>query len=346
MEEKIMKRWIWWVVLIFGFGMNAPGLARVNLVKVRLMEVTHSVFYAPQYAALNLGFFRGEGLDVVLTNGQGTDKVMVAVLSDQADIGFGGPEAVLYVYKEGKRDHPMVFAQVTAADGSFLVGRKPEPDFQWMNVKGKTIIGGRKGGMPEMTLEHVLKKNHLRPGKDVIIDTGIQFALMAPAFLNGRGDYVALFEPTASSLERAGKGYIMASIGKDSGPIPYTAYFAKKSFLSGHAAVIQKFTNALYKGEQWVERHSPQEIAAAIQSSFPDSSIDLLTIVVKRYKSQRTWNTDPVVKKPSFALMQRIMKEAGELDRFIPYGRIVNHSFAAQAVKTIKKRQGGSGDYR
>jgi NitT/TauT family transport system substrate-binding protein len=336
MEEKPMKRWIPLVLSLLGLCFIPSGLGKANLIKVRLMEVTHSVFYAPQYAALNLGFFNKEGLEVELTNGQGSDKVMVAVLAGQADIGFGGPEAVLYVYKEGKRDHPVVFAQVTDTDGSFLVGRQPEPDFKWINVKGKTIIGGRKGGMPEMTLEHLLRQNHLQPGKDVQINTGIQFALMAPAFLNGRGDYVALFEPTATLLERAGKGHIVASIGKDSGALSYTAYFAKKSFLARRAAVIQKFTNALYRGQRWVERHSAAEIAAAIAPSFPESSPELLAVVVRRYKGQNTWNTNPVLKKQSFQAMQRIMKEAGELDKFVPYERIVNASFAAQAVNAIQ----------
>jgi NitT/TauT family transport system substrate-binding protein len=336
MEEKPMKRWIPLVLSLLGLCFTTSGLAKANLIRLRLIEATHSVFYAPQYAALNLGFFTKEGLEVELTNGQGSDKVMVAVLAGQADIGFGGPEAVLYVYKEGKRDHPVVFAQVTDTDGSFLVGRQPEPDFKWINVKGKTIIGGRKGGMPEMTLEHLLRQNHLQPGKDVQINTGIQFALMAPAFLNGRGDYVALFEPTATLLERAGKGHIVASIGKDSGALSYTAYFAKKSFLARRATAIQRFTNALYRGQRWVERHSPAEIAAVIASSFPDSSSGLLAAVVRRYKDQNTWNTNPVLKKRSFQAMQRIMKEAGELDKFVPYERIVNASFAAQAVNAIQ----------
>jgi NitT/TauT family transport system substrate-binding protein len=311
-------------------------MGKESLIRVRLNEVTHSVFYAPQYAAINLGFFSAEGLDVELTNGAGTDKVMTAVLSGQADIGFGGPEATLYVYNEGKTDHPVIFAQVTNRDGSFLVGRKPEPNFKWENVKGKTIIGGRTGGMPEMTLEYVLKHQGLQPGKNVEVNTSIQFALMAPAFLNGQGDYVALFEPTASMIEKEGKGYVVASIGKDSGEVSYTAYFAKKSFLKKNAGLIQKFTNALYKGQLWVAKHTPEEIAKAIQSSFPDTSEELLIVVAARYKNQDTWNTDPLLKKKSFELMQRIMKEAGELQTAVPYEKITETSFAAKTLKTIK----------
>jgi len=311
-------------------------MGKGNLTKVRLNEVTHSVFYAPQYVAINLGFFSAEGLDVELTNGQGTDKVMTAVLSGQVDIGFGGPEATLYVYNEGKTDYPVVFAQVTNRDGSFLVGRKPEPEFKWENVKGRTIIGGRIGGMPEMTLEYVLKKKGLEPGKDVDVNTNIQFALMAPAFLNGLGDYVALFEPTASMLEKEGKGYVVASIGKDSGEVSYTTYFAKKSFLKKNAVIIQKFTNGLYKGQLWVAKHTPEEIAKAIKASFPDTSEELLILVAARYKNQETWNTDPVLKKKSFELMQEIMKEAGQLEKVVPYEKITDTSFALKAVKKIK----------
>jgi NitT/TauT family transport system substrate-binding protein len=331
-----MKRVFMMILIILLAFMAVPGLGKGPLIKVRLNEVTHSVFYAPQYAALNLGFFRAEGLDVELTNGQGTDKVMTAVLSGQAEIGFGGPEASIYVYTEGKEDHPVIFAQVTNRDGSFLVGRVPEPDFRWANLKGRTIIGGRKGGMPEMTLEYVLKNNGLVPGKEVDVNTSIQFALMAPAFVSGQGDYVALFEPTASILEKEGKGYIVASIGKDSGEISYTAYFAKKSYLRKNTAIIQKFTNALYRGQIWVARHSPREIARAIKPSFPDTSVEILATVAARYKNQATWNTDPLLKKKSFQLMQKIMETAGELKKPVPYEKIVETSFAAQAMKTVK----------
>ncbi len=331
-----MKKYFGLAILILSLCLAMPGLGKEGLIKVRLSEVTHSVFYAPQYAAINLGFFSAEGLNVELTNGAGTDKVMTAVLSGQVDIGFGGPEATLYVYNEGKVDYPVIFAQVTNRDGSFLMGRKPEPDFKWENVKGKSIIGGRKGGMPEMTLEYVLKKKGILPGKDVDVNTNVQFALMAPAFLNGQGDYVTLFEPTASMLEKEGKGYVVASIGKDSGEVSYTAYFAKRSFLKKNALMIQKFTNGLYRGQLWVASRSPSEIAKAIAPSFPDTSEQLLTVVAERYKNQGTWNMDPLLKKHSFELMQGIMKEAGELEKAVPYEKITETSFASKAMKTMK----------
>jgi len=325
------------VILAISIIISFTACGEKDLVKIRLNEVTHSIFYAPQYVALNLGFFEEEGLSIELINGQGADKVMTAVLSNQADIGFSGPEAAIYVYNEGKEDHAVVFAQLTKRDGSFLVGRQPEPDFKWTNVKGKLIIAGRKGGVPEMTLEYVLKKHGVMPGVDVELDTSTQFALMAGAFTGGMGDYVALFEPVASTLEREGKGYIVASIGRDSGEIPYTAYYAKKSYIKKNPEIIQKFTNAIYRGQVWVDTHTPEEVAEALKDSFPDSDMDLLVTVVKRYKEQDTWCTDPIMKKESLDLLQEVMKTAGELEKEAPYEKLVDNSFAEKAIKNIKK---------
>lgn len=313
------------------------GCGNKELTKVRLNEVTHSVFYAPQYVAISQGFFKEEGLDIELANGQGADKVMTAVLSGQADIGLAGPEAAIYVYNEGKEDHAVVFAQMTKRDGSFLMGRKPEPDFKWSSLKGKSIIGGRKGGVPEMTLEFVLKMNGLVPGKDVDVNTSVQFALMAGAFTGGQGDYVALFEPTASLVEKEGKGYILASIGKESGEIPYTAYFAKKSYIEKNRGTIQKFSNAIYRGQIWVDTHIPEEIAKVIKPSFPDTDESILVTVAKRYKDQDAWNKDPVLKKESLDLLQKVIQEAGQLKKTVPYDKVVDTQFAQKAIQSVKK---------
>jgi NitT/TauT family transport system substrate-binding protein len=223
---------------------------------VRLNEVTHSVFYAPQYIAMSQGFFEEEGLTIELTNGGGADKVMTAVLTDQSDIGLAGPEACIYVMIEGEEDHPVVFAQLTKRDGSFLVGRTDEA-FSWSNLVGKTILGGRAGGVPEMTLEYVMKQNGVVPGVDAAVDTSVQFNMMAGAFTGGSGDYVTLFEPTATEVEQAGQGYILTSIGQESGEIPYTAYFASQSYIKDHSDIIQAFTNAIAKGQKWVQEHTP-----------------------------------------------------------------------------------------
>ena len=301
--------------------------------KVTLSEVTRSVFYAPQYAAINQGFFEEEGITLELSNGQGADKVMTAVISGQVDIGFSGPEACVYVYNEGKEDYAIVFAQLTKRDGSFLVGRKPEPDFRWENLKDKYIIGGRKGGVPEMTLEYVLRKHKLEPNVDLIVDTSVQFAVMAGAFTGGTGDYVALFEPTATMLEKEGKGYVLASIGQDSGEIPYTAYYAKKSYIEKNDDLIQRFTNAIYKGQKWVDTHSPREIAEAVKEFFPDTDIDTLENVAKRYKDIDAWNKDPVLKEASLELLQVVMEEAQVLDKQASYDKIVTTEFAEKYRK-------------
>jgi NitT/TauT family transport system substrate-binding protein len=303
---------------------------------VRLNEVVHSIFYAPQYVALNKGFFEEEGLKIELSTGQGADKTMTALLSGQADIGFMGPEATIYVYNQGKEDYAVIFAQLTQRDGSFLVGRQPEPDFKWENLKGKTIIGGRPGGVPEMTLEYILKQHGVEPFKDVDLITNLQFTATAGAFKGGTGDYVALFEPTASMLEAEGAGTIVASIGKAGGPIAYTAYSALESYIKKNPDIIQKFTNAIYKGQIWIEQHTPEEIAREIQPFFPDTDIKLLTTVVKRYKEQDTWCKNPVMIPETLDHLQEIIQTAGELDKRVPYDRIVTTKFAEEAVRTIK----------
>ncbi len=322
------------VLLVMALILGSCGTQ--NKIKVTLSEVTHSVFYAPQYVAINKGFFEEEGIILELSNGQGADKVMTAVLSGQVNIGFAGPEASVYVYNEGKEDYAVVFAQLTKRDGSFLVGRKPEPDFKWENLKGKYIIGGRKGGVPEMTLEYVLRKHKLEPNVDLTVDTSVQFAVMAGAFTGGTGDYVALFEPTATMLEKEGKGYVLASIGQDSGEIPYTAYFAKKSYIEKNKDLIQRFTNAIYKGQKWVDSHTPKEIAEAIKDSFPDTDIAILENVAKRYQDIDAWNKDPVMNEASLELLQKVMEEAGVLDTRAPYDKLVNTVFAKKAIDKVK----------
>lgn len=300
---------------------------------VTVCEVTHSIFYAPQYAAINLGYFEEEGIQIELSNGQGADKVMAAVLSNNVDIGFAGPEASIYVYNEGKEDYTEVFAQLTQRDGSFLVARESDSNFSWEKIRNKTVLPGRKGGVPYMTLEYVIRQNGLDPYKDMILDNSIQFALMAGAFTSGTGDYVTLFEPTASMLEKEGKGYIVSSIGEESGEIPYTAYFAKKSFIEENQDLIERFTRAIYKGQKWVESNDAEKIAEVVAPSFPDTDVSLLTTVVQRYKDIDVWSSDPVLKAESFALLQEVMTQAGELKQKAPYEKVVNNTFAEEVIK-------------
>ncbi len=302
-----------------------------GLTKVRVCEVTHSIFYAPQYAAIALGFFEEEGIEIELSNGQGADAVMAAVLSGNIDVGFAGPEASIYVYNEGKKDYTQVFAQITRRDGSFLIGREPDDNFTWDKVKGKTVLPGRKGGVPYMALEYVLRQNGIDPYKDTNLDNSVQFSMMTAAFTGGTGDYVTAFEPTASMLQQEGKGYIVASVGEAAGDIPYTAYFAKKSYIDKNSDLIQRFTNAVYKGQQWVATHTDAEVAQAVAEFFPDTSLELLTASVASYRAIDAWNTDPVMSEDSFNRLQTVMTEAGELTKTADYSKVVNNTFANKA---------------
>ena len=300
---------------------------------VRLNEVTRSVFYSPQYVAIALGYFSEKGIEIELTTGQGADKVMTAVLAGQSDIGFAGPEASIYIYNEGKSDYAQVFAQLTKRDGSFLVSKTKTENFSWDDLRGKTVIPGRKGGVPYMTFEHVLKQNGLDPAKDLVLDDSIKFDLMAGAFAGGNAEYVTLFEPTASMTEAQGVGYIVASVGEESGEIPYTAYFAKKSYIEQNEQLIQDFTDAIYKGQQWTETHSAREIAEVIQDFFPDTDLDMLESSIQRYKDIDAWNQTPVLTEESFNRLQDVMEEAGELDKRADYSKVVNNKYAEQAIK-------------
>lgn len=303
-----------------------------DLRTINVSEVTRSVFYSPQYVAIKNGFFENYGIEIELITGQGADAVMTSVLSNQVEIGFAGPEASIYVYNEGKEDHTQVFAQLTKRDGAFLVSKTDTDNFSWEDLKGKTVIPGRKGGVPYMTLEFVLKKNGINPQTDLILDDSIKFDLMAGAFSAGTAEYVTLFEPTASMTEMQGKGYVVASVGEESGEIPYTAYFAKKSFIAENEDIIQGFTNAIYEGEQWVKEHSSREIAEVVQEFFPDTDLDMLEKAIQSYKDIDAWNETPVLKEESFNRLQDVMIEAGELKEKVPYDQIVNNMYAEKAI--------------
>lgn len=318
---------------VVGVMINQKNKEKQELKAIKVNEVTRSVFYAPQYVAINNGYFKENGMNIELTTGQGADAVMTAVLANQCDIGFAGPEASIYVYNEGKEDYTQVFAQMTKKDGSFLVARNQTENFSWQDLKGKMVIPGRKGGVPYMTLEYVLKKNGINPQKDTTLDDSIKFDLMAGAFASGNADYVTLFEPTASMTQEQEKGYIVASVGEAAGEIPYTAYFAKKSYMEENEDTIQKFTNAIYQGQQWVKEHTSREVAEAIQSFFPDTDIELLATAIQSYKDIDAWNDTPILKEEAFNRLEEVMIMAGELKENVPYDKIVNNKYAEQSIK-------------
>ncbi len=302
------------------------------LVPVRLNEVVHSVFYAPQYVAQELGFFEEQGLDVSVSIGQGADKSMTALLSDSADIALLGTEAGIYVYNEGKEDYPLAFAQLTQRAGNFIVSREPEPNFKWSDIKGKSVIGGRIGGMPELVLEYVLKQNGIIPNKDMELINNISYTSTSGAFVGNIGDYTVEFEPTATALEQQKNGYIVASLGTASGYVPYTVYMATSAYIEQNADVIQKFTNAIQKGQTWVKEHSSAEIAEVILPQFPDSDKETLTIIIDRYKQQDTWKENTLFDKDGFTLIQDIMEQGGELSGRVPYKDMIVTTFSEKAM--------------
>lgn len=302
-------------------------------VKVTLNEVAHSIFYAPMYVAIEEGYFEEEGIDLTLVTGFGADKTMTAVLSGEADIGFMGSESTIYTYLGGADDPVVNFAQLTQRAGNFLVSREPVEDFGWDMLKGHDVLGGRAGGMPEMVFEYILKKNGIDPEKDLNIDQSIDFGSTAAAFSGGQGDYTVEFEPHATSLEQKGDGYVVASLGEDSGYVPYTAFSAKQSYIAEHPETVQGFTDALQKGMEYVAEHTPEEIAAVIQPQFAETDEAALTAIVERYYEQDTWKKDLIFREESFTLLQDILEEAGELSERVPYEKLVTTQFAEKALE-------------
>ena len=301
--------------------------------KVVLNEVAHSIFYAPMYVAIEEDYFAEEGIDVELVTGFGADKTMTAVLSGEADIGFMGSEASIYTYNEGATDYVVNFAQLTQRAGNFLVAREEMPNFKWEDLKGTYVLGGRKGGMPQMVFEYILKENGIDPKEDLEINQNIDFGSTAAAFTDSEADYTVEFEPHATSLEQEGKGYVVASLGEDSGYVPYTAFCAKQSFIEENEEVIQGFTNALQKGMDYVNTHTPEEIAKIIQPQFKETDLDTIITIITRYYEQDTWKKDLVFEEESFELLQDILESAGELEKRAPYEDLVTTTFAKKAVE-------------
>ena len=300
--------------------------------KIVLNEVAHSVFYAPQYVAIEKGYFEEEGIDLRLVTGFGADKVMTSLISGEAQIGFMGSEASVYIWQQGAEDQMVNFAQLTQRAGNFLVAREKMPDFRWTDLKGKQVIGGRKGGMPEMVFEYILKKHDLRPFEDVPINQNIDFGSTAAAFSGGQGDFTIEFEPGATALELENAGTVVASLGVDSGFIPYTAYCAKDSYIKSHMDTVQRFTNALQKGMDFVATHSSKEIAEVISPQFKETPLDTIEKIVDRYKKQDSWKSDLIFEKESFDLLLDILDTAGELEKPVPYDELVTTSFAKKAA--------------
>ena len=294
-----------------------------DLRKIKIAEVAHSIFYAPQYVAHSLGYFEEQGLDVEILLVPGADKVAAAVLSGDVEIGFCGSEATIYIYNQGQDDYLVNFANLTKRDGSFIVSREKIHNFTLEDLKGKTIIGGRMGGMPEMTLEYTLKQTGIDPKNDLYIDTSIEFASMSGAFIGGTGDFVSLFEPNALQLEQQGFGYVVASLGELGGVVPYTTYNTKKSFIESNPEVIEGFNKAIQKGLDYVHNNDAKNIAEVIIDYFPDTSLSDLETIISRYKSIDSWFETTYINEEDFNHVQDIMESANQLDQRAPYDKLI-----------------------
>ncbi len=331
------KKWLS-LIMICLLGVTLSGCGKDKLTKIELAEVTHSIFYAPMYVAINEGYFEEYGLKVTLVNAGGADKVASALLSGSSQIGLAGPESTIYVYNNGQENYMVNFAQLTKRDGSFIIGRNKEDNFTIESLKGKSILGGRAGGMPEMMLEYVIKQAGLTIGRDkegfdVLVRTDIQFNAMTGAFLNGEADYTTIFEPTATMLENENKAYVLASVGEFAEEVPFTSFYATKEYVEENQEIIISFTKALYKGQEFVMNKSDKEVAESVLSFFSDSSVEDLTKVVGRYRKANVWCETPYFKESGFNLLMDIMEEAGELNKRAPFDKLVDNSFAEEVSK-------------
>jgi len=332
-----VKRWLKPSLLVFFSTLMVLILAacggKEELKTVKVGEVTRSIFYAPLYVAIEKGYFEEEGLKIDLSTIPGGDKTMTALLSDGIDIALVGAETSIYVSAQGANDPIKNFAQLTQTDGTFLVSREPIENFTWDMLKDSTFLGQRKGGMPQMVGEYVLKQHGIDPHNDLELIQNIDFANISTAFASGTGDFVQLFEPTASLFEAEGVGYIVASFGTESGHVPYTVFMAKDSMISSDPETIEAFTRAIKKAQDFVYSSSAEEVAKVIVPFFENTEVDLIATVVDRYRSQESYAKDPILDEEEWDNLQNIMDEAGELPKRIPYEELVNTNFAEKVTK-------------
>jgi NitT/TauT family transport system substrate-binding protein len=332
-----MKSLLIAIIAIVPVMLGACSGGAKDQTKIRIGEVTRSIFYAPQYVAISQGFFKEEGLDIELTTTAGGDKTMTALLSNGIDVALVGSETSIYVNQQGSDDPVVNFAQVTQTDGTFLVSRKKIDKFDWSMLKGSTFLGQRKGGMPQMAGEFTLKKKGIDPQKDLKLIQNVDFANIPAAFSSGTGDYVQMFEPQATVIEKEGRGYVIASFGVESGNLPYTVFMSKKSFIERNPKTIQKFTNAVYKAQRWVAEKSVDQITEAVMPFFADTDKEIVKAVVKRYKDQQSFATDPIVDEKEWNNLQDVMEAAGELKQRADHKKLVDNTFAQKAIEAVKK---------
>ncbi len=321
---------------VFGlFPLSGCKPEEDGLKKLKVSEVTHSIFYAPMYLADSLGYFEAEGIEIELTNAGGADNVMAAVLSGNADIGFCGPEAALYVLVGGSTDVPKVFGQLTKKDGSFLVSRTAQPNFEWTDLRGKEILAGRKGGVPAMTFEYILGQHGMTDGVDVTLNYDVAFNLMTSAFEAGTADYCTMFDPVAYEYEAAGKGYVVASVGEASGEVPYTCYMAKDSWLKKNEDLAEGFIRAIIKAIKYVNETPAATVAPYLTEYFTGTSVQSLAASVERYKAIDSWRKEMTITEESFNRLQDIIEGAGELQRRATLSELVDNRYAQKVYGEV-----------
>ena len=324
------------LVLILSVSLFALAACNKDDGVIRLSEVTHSVFYAPLYGAIEGGYFADEGLKIELSNGGGADNCMTALLSNQADIGLFGPESCIYVYNAGRTDYPRVFGQLTKKDGSFLIGRTKSDNFKWEDMAGSTVIGGRVGGVPAMTLEYLLKMHGLNDKQNINIDYSIDFDLITAAFKSGTGDYCTMFEPVASNFEKAGDGYVLASVGEGAGDMPYTAFSATQSYIEKHRDNVDAFMRAIIKAMDYVQTASSEDIAKLIAPQFAGTDIATLSNAIQKYKDIDAYSSTPIMKKSDFEHLQDVIIEAGVMNKRADFDKVVDNSIAQALLDSAK----------
>jgi len=322
-----MKKFALFILTIFiGFSIILTGCNNKNV--IRINEVTHSIFYAPLYVAINNGYFEEYGYKIELTNGGGSDASMTALLSGSADVALLGPETGVYVNAQGKQNAPVVFGQLTKRDGSFLVGKVDEPNFDWSNLSGKHVIAGRKGGSPAMSLQLAIEKNGLNIETDLNFDLSVAFNMTVGAFTGGTADYVTVFEPTASELVREGKGYIVASVGQESGEIPFTCFMANSSYINKNPEKIENFLKAIKKAYNFIMTSNINDVVDSLRPSFSTSSDESIKASILSYKSIDAWCSSPSMSEESYNRLLDMLENAGELTTRVPFNKVVNNTIA------------------
>ena len=328
MKKKLIFMLICLIVIIVGLisYKKINSTDNNDLKTIRLAEVTHSAFYAPLYVAIENGYFEENGLNVVLILTSGADKVSAAVLSNDVEIGFAGAESAIYVYTGGEKDYLQIFSGLTKRDGQFIVSRSLDENFKLENLIGKEILVGRKGGMPALNFLNALKNSGIDPA-DVKLNYSVEFAALSGSFIGGVGDYVNLFEPNATLLENEEYGYSVASIGLLSGEMPYTTFYARKSYIDSNSDVIDKFTKAINKALEFTLNNDAEKVAKVILPQFPDTSLNDLATIVNRYKEADSWLSSPFVDEKSFKNLEDIMLDNDLLNDYVPYKDLVVNAY-------------------